>query len=81
MSCCGQNRAALMPQSPAIPSTPPTAPGRTRAVFEYVGRSSLRVSGPATGATYTFTRPGARLAVDLRDRGALSRVPNLREVP
>ena len=51
-----------------------------RAVFEYVGRTSLRVSGPATGAMYVFTRPGARLAVDLRDRGALSRVPNLKEV-
>ena len=80
MTCCGQNRAALLPQSPTTPSPLPTAPGRMRAVFEYVGRTSLRVSGPATGAMYVFTRPGARLAVDLRDRGALSRVPNLKEV-
>jgi hypothetical protein len=38
------------------------------------------VVGPATGRTYRFAAPGARLEVDLRDRPGLATVPKLREV-
>jgi hypothetical protein len=50
------------------------------ATFEYQGRTALTVVGPGTGQTYRFPAPGARLAVDLRDRPGLATVPNLREV-
>ena len=48
--------------------------------FEYVGRTALVLTGPFTGQRYRFTRPGARLEVDVRDRRALLAVPVLRPV-
>lgn len=52
----------------------------TAAVFEYVGRTALTVTGPATGMTYRFAVPGARLKIDPRDRLALAKVAVLRRV-
>ena len=87
MSCCGGNRArtAVMPPSVPTPSTRPIAPpvhGRppSVAVFRYEGEGSLTVIGPVTGRKYWFERNGAELAVDLRDRIAVTRVPNVRQV-
>jgi hypothetical protein len=54
--------------------------GRTSALLEYVGRTALVLTGPFTGQRYCFSRPGARLAVDARDRQALLAVPVLRPV-
>jgi hypothetical protein len=49
------------------------------AIFRYEGRTSLTAYGPATGRKYHFARPGAEVAVELRDRDAMRAVPNLRE--
>jgi hypothetical protein len=54
--------------------------GRTAAWLEYVGRTALVLTGPFTGQRYYFARPGARLAVDIRDWQALQAVPVLRPV-
>jgi hypothetical protein len=51
---------------------------RTKPLFEYVGATALTVIGPASGLRYRFDRPGARLAIDPRDRIALEAVPLLR---
>ncbi len=48
--------------------------------LEYVGRTALVLTGPFTGRRYRFVRPGARLAVDVRDRHALLAVPVLKPV-
>jgi len=50
------------------------------AVFRYDGFTSLTIIGPTTGRKYWFDRPGAEVAVDLRDRSAVARVPRVREV-
>lgn len=47
-------------------------------VFEYVGPSSLTVVGPASGRCYQFSRTGASLVVDERDRETLSSIRSLR---
>jgi hypothetical protein len=46
--------------------------------FTYLGRTSLTVTGPATGTVYRFPANGAQLRVDQRDAAALRRVPVLR---
>jgi hypothetical protein len=51
-----------------------------RVFFEYTGRTAMSVIGPATGRRYRFELPGARLEVDLRDRAALTQVPNVKQV-
>jgi len=48
--------------------------------LEYVGRTSLSAIGPATGRRYRFGMPGARVAVDLRDRQSLLSIPHLRQI-
>jgi hypothetical protein len=48
--------------------------------FEYVGRSTLTAIGPVTGRRYRFGAPGARVAVDVRDRPSLVSVPHLRQL-
>jgi hypothetical protein len=55
-------------------------PPRPWATFEYRGQTALTAVGPVTGRSYRFPAPGARVAVDLRDRPGLATVPNLREV-
>ncbi|MCA9003092.1 MAG: hypothetical protein KDB61_14300 [Planctomycetes bacterium] len=54
--------------------------GAALSYFEYVGRTSLILTGPYTGRRYWFKRPGAQLPVDSRDRPALLAVPVLRLV-
>ena len=83
MSCCGQRREQFN-GSPEIPRSPePAAPRperHTAVYFEYTGKAALTVIGPATGVHYRFERPGARLAIDPRDRRSMAAVPSLREV-
>lgn len=74
MSCCGKARiASSSPHGGAMPNAAPV-------YFEYVGRTSLTVIGPVSGARYFFPSTGARLKVDPRDRIAMLRVPNVREI-
>jgi hypothetical protein len=42
--------------------------------FEYIGRSTLRVGGVATGRDYWFAAPGACVLVDGRDATSLDGV-------
>jgi len=83
MSCCGGNRTrAAMPASVSSAQAPKpvyTAPA-TLAIFRYEGEGTLTVIGPATGRKYWFERNGAELAVDLRDRAAVAKVPKVRQV-
>ena len=48
--------------------------------FEYTGRTSLTVTGPATGVQYRFAAPGARAQVDGLDSVALAALRVLRRV-
>jgi hypothetical protein len=48
--------------------------------FQYTGPTALTAIGPLSGRRYQFTRPGAVIAVDPRDRASLATVPHLRQV-
>jgi hypothetical protein len=50
------------------------------AEFEHNGASALTVVSPLTGKTYRFDGPGARVAVDPRDRSWVAFVPTLKPV-
>jgi hypothetical protein len=88
MSCCGKKREQFTVGPPTRPPsgrpvsypTIPQQPLQSRVFFEYVGRSGMTVIGSATGKQYRFERAGARLEVDLRDRFAMTAVPNLRQL-
>lgn len=73
MSCCGKGRSRVVTRQAG--AARPTA-----FLFEYVGRTSLTVIGPATRTSYRFMRPGARVMVDGRDRASLATIPLLRLV-
>jgi hypothetical protein len=76
MSCCGQKRRQV-----AITGAAPAAPAsRATSLFEYTGRTSLSVIGPATRTSYRFSHPGARVLVDGRDRASLATIPALRQI-
>lgn len=88
MSCCGKKREqvtgeiSVRPHSgmPRPHSVMPQQMLQSRVFFEYVGRTGLTVIGSATGKQYRFERAGARLEVDLRDRFAMTAIPNLRQL-
>jgi hypothetical protein len=72
---------AAHPGFPTRPVAAQAEPVRySSAFFEYVGATAMTVTGGATGRTYRFEQPGARLAVDPADEPSLRRVPNLRVV-
>ncbi len=73
MSCCGKVRSRVTANQ--ADAAQPKA-----FLFEYVGRTSLTVTGPATRTSYRFGLPGARVLVDGRDRASLATVPVLRQV-
>jgi len=54
--------------------------GQYAAWFEYTGRSALMVMGGETGLRYRFEGPGARVAVDPRDKPFLATIRNLKQV-
>ena len=78
--CCGKNRQLAQNTTnqsrPVRPAPQPGAP--SSAVFQYNGPSGMVVIGPVSGRAYRFGGPGARVAVDPRDRASLASVPNLR---
>jgi hypothetical protein len=82
MCNCGPRRVVPLPHRAATGALPASAPApvapRAKPLFEYVGRTALTVIGPASGLRYRFGSPGARLAVDPRDRAALAAVPQLK---
>jgi|SRR5580693_9520757 hypothetical protein len=75
------NSASFLPESATPRLRPPIAlAARVTVEFEYVGSGAFKALGRRTGRRYCFGGPGARVAVDLRDRPALVAVANLREV-
>jgi hypothetical protein len=66
--------------SSSQPAPPVYTPPPSLAVFRYEGEGSLTIIGPATGRKYWFERYGAELAVDLRDRAAVAKVPKVRQI-
>jgi hypothetical protein len=66
------------PDAPTSESAAGAAHGAVS--FEYIGRTSLTAIGRITGRRYRFGMPGARVAVDLRDRHSLLSVPHLRQL-
>jgi hypothetical protein len=85
MSCCGKLRGQISGATVAE-QQPQRAPevrgvGRQFVIqFEYTGASGMTMVGPVSGRRYRFERPGARVAIDPRDRPGLARVPRLRQV-
>jgi len=90
MGCCGNQRAQLRASRPpatrlaAGPLAPPPPvaapePERPDVSVEHVGRTSVRVRGPASGRLYTFT-PARRIQpVDAADVPILLRSRMFRE--
>jgi hypothetical protein len=73
MSCCGKVRSR-------VTATQADSARPKGFLFEYVGRTSLTIIGPATRTGYCFARPGSRVMVDSRDRASLATIPVLRQV-
>ncbi len=88
MSCCGKKRETYSkaPSSQSAYATKAKSSNPAPAVpegaveFEYIGRTGMSLIGPATGKLYRFGWPGARVAVDSKDKPALVTVPLLRPV-
>jgi hypothetical protein len=91
MGCCGDKRAQLRASRPtpprlaAAPHTPPPVaapapePERPDVTVEHVGRTSVRVRGPASGRLYTFTPARRVQPVDAADVPILLRSRMFRE--
>jgi hypothetical protein len=93
--CCNRPRQAAPAGTQRVtmpriinsqPRTPAPVPARVQysppgAVFEYVGASKLTIVSPVTRKTYCFEQPGAKVAVDARDRSWVAFVPKLVPVP
>ena len=85
--CCGRNSgpfrtgpAGYQPSRTAQATAPMASLPSTWMTCEYVGRTRLVVTGPATGRQYRFAGPGVRLPIDPRDRAAVAAVPMLKRV-
>lgn len=76
MTCCGDKRAQLNLTRQELEPGKPADP----VFFQYTGRTGLTVIGRETRLRYRFDSPGAVVAVDGKDRLALTFVPNLRQV-
>ena len=80
MSCCGSQRAAQ--RHGAVSSgRSAAAPFVTSSLeFEYTGSGQIQVTGPMTGAIYTFNGTGDRVLVHSADVASVATVPALRPV-
>ena len=72
--------SGLLESASARVRQPIALAARITVEFEYVGLGILKALGPSTGRRYCFGGPGARVAVDVRDRPTLAAVANLREI-
>ena len=88
MSCCGEKRAqarqATQTQPVAKVTGGPASQYRgehnSPAYFQYIGKRGLAVVGPQTRKLYRFDGPGAVVAVDPKDKRALTAVSALKQV-
>jgi len=78
----GSPRPSRIPppiQVQPISTMPSPAPYRAvQPKFEYTGKTALTVVSPLTGKNYRFSKPGAQLTVDDRDRQWIAFIPNLK---
>lgn len=89
MPCnCQSTKRVAQPRTRAIPaSATPAVSGAARnlgrpafASIRYTGPTSATATGPISGRQYRFTRTGATMQVDPRDKPALSKIPHLRQI-
>lgn len=83
--CCGQRltkpSGAFRPtREPVNRFASPVRQVLPNPRFEHVGTGNLVVRGPLSGQHYRFAGRGATVAVDPRDRAALTFVPQIREL-
>ncbi len=86
--CCGKKRAqarkntqtqqVTKAEEKTAPKPKPKSDSPT--YFQYLGQTRLTVMGPRTRKRYRFDQPGAVVAVDPRDRRAMTAVSILRQV-
>ena len=85
MSCCGKKRTQFRTAIPLAAASsqiyvgnPQSTPAK--ATFAFVGSGGMTIVGAATGNRYTFSRPGATVEVDARDRPMLARLRHLQQI-
>jgi len=84
MSCCGgkgtssRNAMPSRASTSALRSLAPSLPNVV--VFRYEGPTALTVTGRATNRRYYFAKPGAEVAVDLRDEASVAQVPKVKAI-
>ncbi len=78
--CCGRDRIQQRIQRPTANPYAGVQQAPKAVSFVYLGNTALSVRGPVTGRDYRFTRPGARLEVDPRDRILLASLRQLKQV-
>lgn len=78
--CCGKKRAQVSQADPANQSDEESTTAGAPVYFKYIGLKGLTVIGPISQNRYRFAGPGAVVAVDSRDRYALTGMPTLRRV-
>jgi hypothetical protein len=78
MGCCGEKRKAWERETRSSANNDFSenefalpASGHPERVFEYTGRSALRISGAVSGKSYHFRFPGDKVMVDSIDAFAL----------
>ena len=78
MACCGQGRSSVSTTGRLAGSVRGAAATPSPVVLvEYTGTTGMTVIGSATGRTYRFRGPGARVQIDALDLRSLAGVPNL----
>jgi len=88
MSCCGKKRTEFQGtiqthqgfKTTGSTHSQPQSVRHSAVYFQYLGKTGLTVVGSITSKRYSFNSPGAIVEVDLRDRPAMTAVPNLRQV-
>ena len=80
MACCGQVRAGVSASGGVPRVNRPIRPSARGALYEYTGSTGMTVHGPASGLTYRFGQPGAKVQIDARDAASLVGLPNLRRL-
>jgi hypothetical protein len=81
MACCGQRRSSSGEMKlPTGINSSAFKPSLQRAVYEYVGESSMVVVGAITGTSYRFPSRGTRAEIRTQDAAFMDGVPNLRKL-
>ena len=84
MCNCGNKRTELKQQSYKLTSNviaERNTSGYWKDVtFEYIGLSSLTVTGGVTGKRYRFNQQGAKVLIDYRDASGITSIPLLKKI-